>query len=123
MYISITSYIPLLNVLTTLSSAVLYTVAKHARQMGAYKLARHTLEKIQVMSSQMMWIRNTFYVTTKKFLRRNVSLLQSLIVPASFHETVDRMAITIRAKPFLDKEVSNTNTKQLVKQRICVIVQ
>ena len=81
--------------------------------MGAYKLARHALEKIQVMSSQMMWIRNTSYVTTKKFLRRNVSLLQSLIVPASFHETVDRMAITIRAKPFLDKEVSNTNSQQL----------
>ena len=30
------------------SSAVLFTVAKHAKQSGAYKLARHTLDKIKV---------------------------------------------------------------------------
>jgi intraflagellar transport protein 122 len=55
--------------------AVLFTVAKHAKQTGAYKLARHALKKIQ-----------------------------SLRVPASFQENVDKMSLTIRAKPFHDKE-------------------
>lgn len=34
--------------LTGVISAVLFSVAKHARQVGAFKLARHALEKIKV---------------------------------------------------------------------------
>ena len=39
-------------VLLTDSSGVLFTLAKHARQTGAFKLARHALEKMQVLHTQ-----------------------------------------------------------------------
>jgi intraflagellar transport protein 122 len=55
--------------------AVLFTLANHARQTGAFRLARHALEK-----------------------------MQSLRVPANLQESVDRMSLTIRSKPFQDKE-------------------
>ncbi|XP_064399631.1 intraflagellar transport protein 122 homolog isoform X2 [Halichondria panicea] len=68
--------------------SVLFTLAKQSKQLGAYKLARHAFDK-----------------------------LQSLRIPPNLQETVDLASITIRAKPFQDKEdllpicyrCSNTN--------------
>ncbi|XP_065829391.1 intraflagellar transport protein 122 homolog [Oscarella lobularis] len=53
----------------------LYTLAKQSQHLGAYKLARHAYDR-----------------------------LQSLQVPFAFQETVDLGSITIRSKPFHDKE-------------------
>jgi intraflagellar transport protein 122 len=55
--------------------AVLYALAKQSRNLGAYKLARHVLEKIQ-----------------------------GLVVPKRFKENVDLATLMIRAKPFYDNE-------------------
>ncbi|XP_063240162.1 intraflagellar transport protein 122 homolog isoform X2 [Bacillus rossius redtenbacheri] len=55
--------------------AVLYTLAKQAKNLGAYKLARQTLEKIQ-----------------------------GLRVPAKFQENVDLASLMVRAKPYHDSE-------------------
>jgi len=55
--------------------AILFTLAKQSKQLGAYKLARHAFDK-----------------------------LQSLRVPAQLQETIDLGSVTIRAKPFQDKE-------------------
>ena len=37
------------------SGCVLFTVAKHAKQSGAYKLARHALDKIKVRTNQLQF--------------------------------------------------------------------
>ncbi|PSN54470.1 Intraflagellar transport protein 122 [Blattella germanica] len=55
--------------------AVLYSLAKQARNLGAYKLARQVLEK-----------------------------MQSLRVPPKFQEYVDLSALMVRAKPYHDSE-------------------
>lgn len=55
--------------------AVLYALAKQSRNLGAYKLARHVLEKIQ-----------------------------GLVVPKRFKENVDLATLMIRAKPYCDNE-------------------
>ncbi|XP_069671472.1 intraflagellar transport protein 122 homolog [Periplaneta americana] len=55
--------------------AVLYSLAKQARNLGAYKLARQVLEK-----------------------------MQSLRVPPRFQEYVDLSALMVRAKPYHDNE-------------------
>eukprot|EP00041_Stephanoeca_diplocostata_P034387 m.1171057 g.1171057 ORF g.1171057 m.1171057 type:complete len:1193 (+) comp24511_c0_seq1:191-3769(+) len=55
--------------------AILYAVAKQSRNMGAYKLARQAYKE-----------------------------LQSMKVPASFREELDRGALTIQAKPPTDAE-------------------
>jgi len=55
--------------------AVLYALAKQSRNLGAYKLARHVLEKIQ-----------------------------GLVVPKRFKENVDLATLMIRAKPYYDNE-------------------
>eukprot|EP00052_Salpingoeca_macrocollata_P008243 m.65502 g.65502 ORF g.65502 m.65502 type:complete len:1216 (+) comp16496_c0_seq1:48-3695(+) len=54
---------------------MLFALAKQSRNLGAFKLARHAYEK-----------------------------LQALKVPDAFRESIDLGAITIRAKPFTDKE-------------------
>ena len=55
--------------------AVLYALAKQSRNLGAYKLARHVLEKIQ-----------------------------GLVIPKKFRENVDLATLMIRAKPYYDNE-------------------
>ena len=55
--------------------AVLYALAKQSRNLGAYKLARHVLEKIQ-----------------------------GLVIPKRFRENVDLATLMIRAKPYYDNE-------------------
>eukprot|EP00048_Salpingoeca_helianthica_P024440 m.32361 g.32361 ORF g.32361 m.32361 type:complete len:1222 (-) comp9388_c0_seq1:284-3949(-) len=55
--------------------AVLYALAKQGRNLGAFKVARHAFDK-----------------------------LQSLKLPVVFREHIDLGAITIRAKPFTDKD-------------------
>ena len=55
--------------------AVLYALAKQSKNLGAYKLARTVLEKIQ-----------------------------SLVVPKRFKENVDLATLMIRAKPYYDNE-------------------
>ena len=55
--------------------AVLYALAKQSRNLGAYKLARHVLEKIQ-----------------------------ALVIPKRFKENVDLATLMIRAKPYYDNE-------------------
>lgn len=55
--------------------AVLYALAKQSRNLGAYKLARHVLEKIQ-----------------------------GLVIPKRFKENVDLATLMIRAKPYYDNE-------------------
>lgn len=54
---------------------ILLALAKHAKELGAYKLARDTLEK-----------------------------LQTLRLPAQYLDQIDLATIAIRAKPFSDKE-------------------
>merc|ERR1719411_871709 len=55
--------------------AVLYALAKQSKNLGAYKLARTVLEKIQ-----------------------------GLVVPKRFKENVDLATLMIRAKPYYDNE-------------------
>ena len=55
--------------------AVLYALAKQARNLGGYKLARHVLDKIQ-----------------------------TLVIPKRFRENVDLATLMIRSKPFYDSE-------------------
>jgi intraflagellar transport protein 122 len=55
--------------------SVLYALAKQSRNLGAFKLARHVLEKIQ-----------------------------SLVIPKRFRENVDLATLMIRAKPYYDNE-------------------
>lgn len=55
--------------------AILYALAKQSRNLGAYKMARHAYDKLQMLR-----------------------------VPPRFQETVDLGAITIRSKPFTDSE-------------------
>lgn len=56
--------------------AVLYTLAKQGKALGAYKVARHAYDQ-----------------------------LQGLAVPQRFQESIDLGSITIRSKPYQDKEV------------------
>jgi intraflagellar transport protein 122 len=56
---------------------VLFALAKHARDLGAFKLARYAFDK-----------------------------LQQLRVPHAWMDQIDLATITIRSKPFSDKEVS-----------------
>eukprot|EP01137_Pigoraptor_chileana_P031284 Opistho-2@18911 len=56
-------------------ATVLYALGKQARHLGAHKLARFAFEK-----------------------------LQSLVVPTKWQESIDLGSITIRAKPFSDRE-------------------
>ncbi|XP_068600570.1 intraflagellar transport protein 122 homolog [Brachionichthys hirsutus] len=53
----------------------LYTLAKQSRKLGAYKLARHSYEKLQDMH-----------------------------IPSRFQESIELGSLTIRAKPFHDSE-------------------
>ena len=55
--------------------AVLYALAKQARNLGGYKLARHVLDKIQ-----------------------------TLVIPKRFRENVDLATLMIRSKPYYDSE-------------------
>ena len=55
--------------------SVLYALAKQARNLGAYKLARHVLEKIQ-----------------------------SLKIPRRFRENVDLASLMVKSKPYHDNE-------------------
>ena len=55
--------------------SVLYALAKHARNLGGYKLARHVLDKIQ-----------------------------TLVIPKRFRENVDLATLMIRSKPYYDSE-------------------
>ena len=55
--------------------AVLYALAKQARNLGAYKLARLVMEKIQ-----------------------------KLVIPRRFRENVDLAALMVRSKPYSDDE-------------------
>ena len=57
-------------------SASLYALAKQSKNLGGYKLARYSYEK-----------------------------LQALRIPAKFQEAVDLGSVTIRSKPFQDSEV------------------
>lgn len=68
--------------------AILYALAKQSRNLGAYKMARHAYDKLQILR-----------------------------VPPRFQETVDLGAITIRSKPFTDSEVSigNSSLKIYIK--------
>ena len=56
--------------------AVLYTLAKQGKALGAYKVARHAYDQ-----------------------------LQALAVPQRFQESIDLGSVTIRSKPYQDKEV------------------
>lgn len=56
--------------------AVLYTLAKQGKALGAYKVARHAYDQ-----------------------------LQTLAIPQRFQEVIDLGSITIRSKPYQDKEV------------------
>ena len=55
--------------------AVLYALAKQAKNLGGYKLARHVLDKIQ-----------------------------TLVIPKRFRENVDLATLMIRSKPYYDSE-------------------
>ena len=55
--------------------SVLYALAKQARNLGGYKLARHVLDKIQ-----------------------------TLVIPKRFRENVDLATLMIRSKPYYDSE-------------------
>ena len=55
--------------------SVLYALAKQSRNLGAYKLARHVLEKIQ-----------------------------SLKIPRRFRENVDLASLMVKSKPYHDNE-------------------
>jgi intraflagellar transport protein 122 len=55
---------------------ILFALAKHARDLGAYKLARYTYDKLQQLRLPIAWL-----------------------------DQVDFATITIRAKPFSDREV------------------
>ena len=55
--------------------SVLYALAKQARNLGGYKLARHVLEKIQ-----------------------------TLVIPKRFRENVDLATLMVRSKPYYDSE-------------------
>jgi len=59
----------------TCTSNTLYALAKQSKNLGAYKVARDAFQK-----------------------------LQALRVPPSLQETVDLGSLTIRSKPFHDKE-------------------
>ena len=55
---------------------MLYTLAKQGKALGAYKVARHAYDQ-----------------------------LQALAVPQRFQESIDLGSVTIRSKPYQDKEV------------------
>ncbi|XP_063677481.1 intraflagellar transport protein 122 homolog isoform X2 [Bolinopsis microptera] len=55
--------------------SILYALAKQSKNMGAYKMARHAFDK-----------------------------LQQLVIPRRFQQAIDLSSITIRSKPFQDKE-------------------
>lgn len=55
--------------------AVVYSLMKHAKTLGAYKTAKHA-----------------------------VTLLQNLKIPAQFQESVDLAVLSIRAQPYQDAE-------------------
>ena len=55
--------------------SILYALAKQSKSLGAYKMARHSFDK-----------------------------LQQLRIPARFHDSIDIGSITIRSKEFHDKE-------------------
>ena len=62
------------------ASNTLYALAKQSKNLGAYKVARDAFQK-----------------------------LQALRIPASLQETVDLGCLTIRSKPFHDKEVRSNS--------------
>ena len=64
----------------TVISAVLYTLAKQGKALGAYKVARHAYDQLQVLA-----------------------------IPQCFQESIDIGSITIRSKPYQDKEVCYSN--------------
>ena len=66
-------------------SAVLYTLAKQGKALGAYKVARHAYDQLQVLA-----------------------------IPQRFQESIDVGSITIRSKPYQDKEVCYCHSLSLV---------
>jgi intraflagellar transport protein 122 len=81
---------------------VLIALAKLGRNLGAYKVARHAFDKLQVLK-----------------------------IPSSFQDTVDTGSVTIRSKPFHDREellpmcyrCSTTNPLINIQGNCCVNCQ
>ena len=79
----------------------LLTLAKQSKQVGAFKVARYAYEKLQV----------SVKVGRRRFLHCSSSITfscvirQSLKIPTQLQEIIDTGTLTIRSKPFQDKEV------------------
>ena len=80
----------------------LLTLAKQSKQVGAFKVARHAYEKLQVSVSVEG---GNFTVLRPHHLIVTFDSIQSLKIPIPLQEIIDTGTLTIRSKPFQDKEV------------------